>query len=84
MDGELKGENIEMSIEKKPEIREGKRYFEIIFCAGCQTCWNIDDNGELERSEHVIYSEDVTEAIVKLKEKEKESEQSKDSKTLDS
>ncbi len=60
-----------MTTEKKPEIREGKRYFEIIFCAGCQTCWNIDDNGELERSEHVIYSEDVTEEIVKLKEKEK-------------
>ncbi len=53
-----------MSAEEKPDWPRGKRFFEVFVCHGCQTCWNIDDKGELEEAPHNLSAVDITDKLL--------------------
>ncbi len=42
----------------------GKRFFEVFVCHGCQTCWNIDDDGNLEEAPHNLSAVDITDKLL--------------------
>lgn len=58
--------------ETAPQIREGKRYLEVTFCYGCQSCIRFDEDENVVRSEHIIDSKDVTELVQELVKTSKE------------
>lgn len=51
----------------------GERYMKVFICHGCQTCWEIVDDGSedgmLIQHRHVLGAEDVTDQIKQLEEK---------------
>jgi MinD superfamily P-loop ATPase len=44
----------------------GKHYFEVFFCHGCQTCWELQEDDTLIQHEHILGQIDITDKIEKL------------------
>lgn len=51
----------------------GERYMKVFLCHGCQTCWEIIDDGtedgKLIQHRHVLGAEDVTDTVKDWEEK---------------
>lgn len=50
----------------------GERYLKVFFCHGCQTCYELIDDGtpdgKVIQRQHILSCEDVTESVKKDKE----------------
>jgi hypothetical protein len=51
-------------METPKQWPRGKRFFEAFICHGCQTCWNMDDAGNLEEAPHTLSCEDITDKLL--------------------
>lgn len=46
----------------------GDHYYKVFHCHGCQTCWEMTEDGGIIQHEHVLGQTDVTKQITEWRE----------------